>query len=66
MEAVHSKDTPQEAMAYFVYAASKTAQEREFWKWGKENQHDFAMNAVLPNMNVSSTSGRQEYKYPSC
>ena len=53
MEAIHNKDTPQEMMPLFVYAASKTVQEQEFFKWAKENKPSYAVNSVLPNMNVS-------------
>ncbi|KIW24729.1 uncharacterized protein PV07_10424 [Cladophialophora immunda] len=52
VEAVYSKDTPEEAKPYVVYGASKTLQEREFWKWAKENSPSFSVNSVLPNMNL--------------
>ncbi|KIY00479.1 uncharacterized protein Z520_04164 [Fonsecaea multimorphosa CBS 102226] len=52
VEAVYNKDAPEEAKPYLIYAASKTLQEREFWKWAKENNPGFAVNSVLPNMNL--------------
>lgn len=52
VDAVHSRAAPAEAMPFFVYAASKTEQERAFFKWAKDNKPSFAVNSVLPNMNV--------------
>jgi hypothetical protein len=43
-------------MPFMVYAASKTEQERAFFKWASENKPSFAVNSVLPNMNVSAPS----------
>ncbi|OAL26440.1 hypothetical protein AYO20_10108 [Fonsecaea nubica] len=51
VEAAYRKDNPEELKPYFVYAASKTLQEREFWKWAKENNASFSVNSVLPDMN---------------
>lgn len=37
---------------FIVYAASKTAGEKEFWKFIKEEKPSFVANTVLPNFNV--------------
>ncbi|KIW73874.1 hypothetical protein PV04_01957 [Phialophora macrospora] len=52
VEAVHKKLVSPEAMSFMVYAASKTEQERAFFKWVGENKPGFAVNSVLPNMNM--------------
>ncbi|OAP58308.1 hypothetical protein AYL99_07398 [Fonsecaea erecta] len=52
VDAAYSKDAPAEAKPYLVYGASKMLQEREFWKWAEENKPGFAVNSVLPNMNL--------------
>ncbi|KAJ9608479.1 hypothetical protein H2200_007467 [Cladophialophora chaetospira] len=52
VDAVHNKAAPAEALSFFVYAASKTEQERAFYKWARENKPSFAVNSVLPNMNM--------------
>ncbi|EXJ63811.1 hypothetical protein A1O7_00146 [Cladophialophora yegresii CBS 114405] len=52
VEAVHTRQAPPEFMPFMVYAASKTEQERAFFKWAKENKPGFAVNSVLPDMNI--------------
>lgn len=37
---------------FIVYAASKTAGEKEFWKFIKEEKPSFVANTVLPNFNT--------------
>lgn len=53
MKASYDKDTPPELLPAFIYSASKVQQERAFFNWAKENKAHFAVNSVLPNMNVS-------------
>ena len=45
--------------AFAVYAASKNAGEKAFWKFVKEEKPNFVANTVLPNFNVGRiiTSG---------
>lgn len=42
---------------FMVYAASKAAGEREFWKFIKEEKPSFVANTVLPNLNVGRILG---------
>ncbi|KAL8721136.1 MAG: hypothetical protein Q9225_002119 [Loekoesia sp. 1 TL-2023] len=37
-----------------VYAASKTQAEQEVWKFVREQQPNFVLNAVLPNWNIGT------------
>jgi hypothetical protein len=54
IEAAWSQDTPEDKLPYIIYAASKTEGERSLWKWAKENNPQFVVNAVLPDANVSN------------
>lgn len=54
VKAAWSPDTPEDQLRYTIYAASKTEGERNLWKWAKENNPPFVVNAVLPDANVRS------------
>ncbi|OAX81997.1 hypothetical protein ACJ72_03657 [Emergomyces africanus] len=48
-----------------VYAASKMEGEKVAWKWMKENQPDFVLNAVLPNANFGKVLSPKCEGFPS-
>ncbi|KFY99397.1 hypothetical protein V500_01383 [Pseudogymnoascus sp. VKM F-4518 (FW-2643)] len=51
LKAAWSEAVPLEKKPYIVYAAAKTAAERQAWSWVAENQPGFDFNVVVPNIN---------------
>lgn len=49
----------------FVYAASKTQQERQMWNFVKERKPRFVANSVLPDFNVGKILNVEKQGYPS-
>ena len=48
-----------------VYAASKMQSEQAAWKWMKENQPSFVLNAILPNANMGKVLSPENQGTPS-
>ncbi|KAK6856496.1 aldehyde reductase [Apiospora arundinis] len=60
------RDPPYEPeRAYPVYAASKTLAEKEAWKFVRETQPSFILNAVLPNINFGASLDSANQGHPS-
>lgn len=60
------RDPPYEPeRAYPVYAASKTLAEKEAWRFVREAQPGFILNAVLPNINFGASLDSANQGHPS-